>query len=197
MPASLRTPSRRELLGLAAAGGAGAVLAACGGDGDGEREAERARERRAAESDIRILNRLLEMERTAVVAYETGERLLRGRLAELAAKLAEQERRHAGELVRLIREDLGGRPARAASDESIREGFPPLRTPRDFLRFALDVESTAIAAYREALPKLSAGNLRGTAAATLTVEAEHGALLLEALGRSPVPTAFVTGKEPA
>ena len=62
------------------------------------------------------------------------------------------------------------------------------------LRFALDLEQTAIAAYIDALPKLSNGDVRATAAAIITNEAEHAAVLLDALGRDPVPAAFVTGK---
>jgi len=51
----------------------------------------------------------------------------------------------------------------------------------------------AIAAYLDALPKLSSPDLRATAAAIVTTEAEHVSVLLGALGRPPVPTAFVTG----
>lgn len=44
------------------------------------------------------------------------------------------------------------------------------------------------------MPKLSDGRLRGTAAAILTNEAEHVSVLLGAMGRPPVPAAFVTGR---
>lgn len=62
------------------------------------------------------------------------------------------------------------------------------------LRFALDLENTAIAAYIDALPKLSQGDLRATAAGIIANEAEHVTVLLDALGRDPLPAAFVTGK---
>ena len=62
------------------------------------------------------------------------------------------------------------------------------------LRFAVDLENTAIAAYIDALPKLSDGDLRATAASIITNEAEHLSLLLDALGRDPTPSAFVTGR---
>ena len=63
------------------------------------------------------------------------------------------------------------------------------------LRFAIELENTAIAAYIDALPKLSQGDLRATAAAIVTNEAEHIAVLLDALGDEPgARTRFVTGK---
>jgi rubrerythrin len=62
------------------------------------------------------------------------------------------------------------------------------------LKFAVDLENTAIAAYIDALPKLGKGDLRATAAAIVSNEAEHVAVLLGALGREQVPGAFVFGK---
>ena len=62
------------------------------------------------------------------------------------------------------------------------------------LRFAVDLENTAIAAYIDALPKLGKGDLRATAAAIIANEAEHVAVLLGALGMEQVPGAFVFGK---
>ena len=50
------------------------------------------------------------------------------------------------------------------------------------------------AAYLDALPRLSSHDLRATAASIVTTEAEHASVLLGALGRPQVPTAFVVGK---
>ncbi|MEA2191912.1 MAG: hypothetical protein QOI73_2033, partial [Solirubrobacteraceae bacterium] len=72
--------------------------------------------------------------------------------------------------------------------------FPELRSQTDVLRFAVDLENTAIAAYIDALPKLGKGDLRATAAAIVSNEAEHVAVLLGALDEDQVPFAFVVGK---
>ncbi|HYH88198.1 MAG TPA: DUF4439 domain-containing protein, partial [Solirubrobacteraceae bacterium] len=86
--------------------------------------------------------------------------------------------------------DADGKPNRAKSAYD----FPVLRSEADVLRFAVDLENTAIAAYIDALPKLSEKDLRATAASIITNEAEHVSVLLDALGREPVPAAFVTGR---
>jgi hypothetical protein len=62
------------------------------------------------------------------------------------------------------------------------------------MRFAVDLENTVVAAYIDALPKLSKADLRSTAAAIVTCEAEHIAVLLGALGQPQAPAAFVVGR---
>jgi rubrerythrin len=101
----------------------------------------------------------------------------------------EQEQEHADGLAQAIK-DAGGMPNRPKPSYD----FPTLRSQNDVLRFAVDLEYTAIAAYIDALPKLSQGDLRATAAAIVTNEAEHVAVLLGALGKNQVPDAFVTGR---
>ena len=56
------------------------------------------------------------------------------------------------------------------------------------------IENRAIAAYLDALPKLSSPDLRATVASIVTTEAEHASVLLGALGRPQVPSAFVVGR---
>ena len=56
------------------------------------------------------------------------------------------------------------------------------------------IENTAIAAYLDALPKLSSPDLRATAASIVTNEAQHVSVLQGALARPEVPAAFVVGK---
>ncbi|HWC25857.1 MAG TPA: DUF4439 domain-containing protein, partial [Solirubrobacteraceae bacterium] len=100
-----------------------------------------------------------------------------------------QEQEHADGLSQAI-EDMGGTP----NEPKASYDFPQLRSQRDVLRFAVELENSAIAAYIDALPKLSENDLRATAAAIITNAAEHLALLLDALGRDPAPDAFVTGR---
>lgn len=190
----LRDPlSRRRFFHRAgitvAAGGATLSLAACTDDATttpvptGPDESDQA--------DVEILNGVLDLELMAVAAYKAGAGRLRGSLLESAKTLLEQEQAHADGLTAAIK-DAGGRPNRAKSSYD----FPQLRTQRDVLRFAVDLENTAVAAYLDALPKLTTPELRGTAAAVLTSEAEHLALLRAALGLEPAPSAFVTGEAP-
>lgn len=179
---------RRELFrlaGAAAAGGSAAALAACGGGGDDDAA--------SGEGDVAVLNALLDLEHLAVAAYGEGARLLGGAARSTGALLRDQEREHADGLAQVIR-DLGGRPGRPKPARRYAPMFRGLRTESDVLRFAVDLENTAVAAYLDAVPKLTTPELRGTAAAILTSEAEHLALLRVALGEEPAPSAFVTGE---
>ena len=61
------------------------------------------------------------------------------------------------------------------------------------LAFAADLENVAIATYVEAVPKLSASDLRAIAGKIATVEAEHLAVIAGERGRPQAPGAFVGG----
>jgi rubrerythrin len=188
----LRDPlSRRRFFhmsGVSIVGASAAVLAACGSD-DGATDAAGTQDGGGDAADVEILNSALDLELMAVAAYKAGAARLRGAVLDVGQRFLEQEQEHADGLAAAIR-DLGGRPNRAKQSYD----FPELRSQADVLRFAVDLENTAVAAYLDALPKLSSGDLRATAAAIVTTEAEHIAVLLGALGRPQVPDAFVTGK---
>jgi hypothetical protein len=179
--------TRRNVLRLAGAGGAAALLAGCG---DGEEPASR---EELARRDLRLVGRGLDLENTVIAAYAAGEGLLSDSALGSSRAIVSQEREHAARLERLVR-DLGGRPTPPKTDDEYARSFPRLRGQRDALRFAVDVENMAVRFYIEALPKLSDPELRRLAASILTSEAEHAALLRAELGRQPVPDAFVTGR---
>jgi rubrerythrin len=189
--------SRRELvLGMAALGGSALVLGACGGDDDKNRESdfgETKPEKGDAARDIAVLNAALDLEHTFVAAYGAAEALLPGEARGLVRDFRDQEGDHVYSLTQAIR-DLGGRPNRPRRAAQYRSDFPSLRTREDALRFALDLEMTAIAAYVDAVPKLTSGQLRATAASIVTTEAEHAAVLRGELGEPQLPSAFVTGQ---
>ncbi len=177
--------SRRRFFhaaGVATAGGSAAFLAACGGSGKAKNET-------AAAADIAILNSAIDLENTAIAAYTAGAPLLKGEVLKLGREFLSQEKEHANALSTAVTQ-LGGHPSRpkAAYD------FPRVRTQRDVLLLANTIEHEAIAAYLDALPKLSSPDLRATAASIVTNEAEHVSVLLGALGRPQVPTAFVSGR---
>ena len=186
----LRDPlSRRRffaLSGVSVAGSSAVFLTACGDDtksqtAPGPDESD--------EADVEILNAALDLELMAVAAYKAGAAQLRGDVLQVGKLFLEQEQEHADGLAAAIKE-AGGTPNRAKKAYD----FPELRSQDDVLKFAVDLENTAIAAYIDALPKLGKGDLRATAAAIVANEAEHIAVLLGALGEEQVPGAFVYGK---
>jgi rubrerythrin len=125
----------------------------------------------------------------AVAAYKAGAARLKGDVLQVGKLFLEQEQEHADGLMTAIK-DAGGTPNRAKASYD----FPKLTSQQDVLRFAVDIENTAIAAYIDALPKLGKGDLRATAAAIVSNEAEHVAVLRGALGEQQAPDAFVVGK---
>jgi rubrerythrin len=187
----LRDPlSRRRFFrmsGVSLAGGSAVFLTACGDDTKSPGVQTGADE--SDQADVEMLNSALDLELMAVAAYKAGAALLKGEVLQIGKAFLEQEQEHADGLSQAIK-DAGGTPNRAKSSYD----FPKLSSQNDVLRFAVDLENIAIAAYIDALPKLSQGDLRATAAAIVTNEAEHVAVLLGALGENQVPDAFVTGK---
>lgn len=185
----LRDPQSRRhffrMSGVSVAGASVVLLAACSDDTKspvrGPDESDLA--------DVEILNGALDLELMAVAAYKAGAAKLRGERLGIVKVFLEQEQEHADGLGAAIK-DFEGQPNRAKNAYD----FPLLRTESDVLRFAVDLENTAIAAYIDALPKLSDRDLRATAASIITNEAEHVSILLDSLGRDPVPSAFVNGR---
>jgi len=187
----LRDPlSRRRFFatsGVSVVGGSAVFLAACGDDTKSPFALTAPDE--SDDADVEILNSALDLELMAVAAYKAGAALLRGEALQIGKLFLEQEQEHADGLSAAIR-DASGTPNTPKSTYD----FPELRSQTDVLRFAVDLENTAIAAYIDALPKLGKGDLRATAAAIVANEAEHVAVLLGALGMEQVPDAFVVGK---
>jgi rubrerythrin len=185
----LRDPlSRRRFFhmsGVSVAGASAVFLSACGDD----TKAPAAGPDESDKADVEILNSALDLELMAVAAYKAGAAHLKGGVLAVGKLFLEQEQEHADGLMSAIR-DAGGTPNRAKRSYD----FPELRSQTDVLRFAVDLENTAIAAYIDALPKLGKGDLRATAAAIVSNEAEHVAILLGALGDEQVPGAFVVGR---
>jgi rubrerythrin len=190
--------SRRTLLAasVTATAGAGAavLIGACGGSGTKTKSVETV-STTEAETDAAILNALLDLEHSSIAAYTAIAAKLRGPELQSALTFLGHERRHASALARFIRR-LGGTPQPPRARSEYDATFPPLRGERDALSFALDLETTAIAAYADALGKIATDGVRATAASILVTESEHAAVVLGDLGRPQVPEAFVTGPPP-
>ena len=85
---------------------------------------------------------------------------------------------------------LGGKPVSAKAEYQ----FPTasLKTQADVLRFAATLEKGAVSAYLGAVPLFGNRELAKAAASILGDEAMHWAVLRNALGEVPVPSAFMS-----
>jgi rubrerythrin len=181
----LLRPNRRGFLqasGLVLSGTAVAMLAG--------REALAKTGGKTSENDVRVLNAALGAELEAVAAYQVGAEsgLLQKPVLELAVKFQGHHKEHAAVLSKTI-EKLGGKPVAAKA----KYVFPTdtLKSQADVLRFAASLEKGAVSAYLGAVPVFSDRDLAKAAASILGDEAMHWAILRQAVGEEPVPSAFV------
>ena len=142
-------------------------------------------------NDVRILNTALAAELEAVAAYEVGAKsgLLQKPALDLAVQFQGHHKEHADVLAKTIAK-LGGKPVAAKSQYS----FPTdkLKRQEDVLRFAAGLEQGAVSAYLGAVPLFENRDLSRAAASILGDEAMHWAVLRQAVGETPVPSAFVS-----
>jgi rubrerythrin len=171
-----------------------ALLASCGGSGS-KTESTATVSTAQADSDAAILGALLDQENSSIAAYTLVATKLHGSALAAAQRFLGHERRHAAALERAIR-GLGSTPSPARPRSEYEATFPRLRGARDALSFALDVETTAVSAYSDALGKIATDDVRATAATIFVTESEHASVVLGDLGRPQVPQPFVTGPPP-
>ena len=145
----------------------------------------------AQPQDIQILNTALGAELEAIAAYQLGaeSKLLQKPVLDLATTFQGHHKAHADLLARTV-EKLGGKPVLAKSSYD----FPvnQLKSQADVLRFAAKLEQGAVSAYLGAVPLFGNRDLAKAAASILGDEAMHWAVLRNALGEAPVPSAFVS-----
>jgi len=177
--------ARRRFLrssGLLLTGSAVALMAG--------RDALAAKSGASHESDVRILNTALAAELEAVAAYQVGAEsgLLQKPVLDLAVTFQGHHKEHAEVLAKTIQK-LGGKPVAAKAKYS----FPTdkLKSQADVLRFAAGLEKGAVSAYLGAVPVFDNRDLSKAAASILGDEAMHWAVLRQAVGEAPVPSAFV------
>ena len=178
--------SRRLFLGKSGLLLSGTAIALLAGN---EQLAEAAG--KGSSQDVRILNSALGAELEAIAAYQLGaeSKLLDKPVLDLAVTFQGQHKEHAALLSKTI-QTLGGSPVRAKAKYT----FPTdqLKSQTDILRFAASLEQGAVSAYLGAVPILKNRDLAKAAASILGDEAMHLAILRNALGEAPVPTAFVS-----
>src|SRR4030095_4769877 len=144
----------------------------------------------ATTNDVQILNTALGAELEAIAAYQLGaeSKLLQRPVLDLAVTFQGHHKEHADVLAKTI-EKLGGRPVAAKA----KYNFPveQLKSQADVLKFAAKLEQGAVSAYLGAVPLFGNRDLSKAAASILGDEAMHWAILRQALGEVPVPSAFV------
>ena len=145
----------------------------------------------AAEADVRILNTALGAELEAIAAYQVGAEsgLLQKPVLDLAVTFQGHHKEHADLLAKTVTK-LGGKAVSAKASY----GFPleALKSQADVLRFAAKLEQGAVSAYLGAVPLFGNRDLSKAAASILGDEAMHWAVLRQALGEAPVPSAFMS-----
>jgi len=135
--------------------------------------------------DVQILNTALGAELEAIAAYQLGaeSKLLQKPVLDLAVTFQGHHKEHADVLAKTI-EKLGGKAVVAKATYN----FP---VEADVLRFAAKLEQGAVSAYLGAVPLFGNRDLAKAAASILGDEAMHWAVLRQALGEVPVPSAFM------
>lgn len=181
-----QTDRRRFLVGSGAIGLSAAAVALIGGN-----EALAIQHKANEFGDVTILTTALGAEREAIAAYQLGAEsgLLSSGVLEVAVAFQGHHKEHADVLAQTIVK-LGGKVPTAPAEYN----FPvsQLNRERDVLMFAADLEQGAVSAYLGAVPLFDNRDLSAAAASILGDEAMHWAVLRQALGLNPVPSAFVS-----
>ncbi len=177
---------RKFLINSGAVGLSAAAVALIGGN-----DALAASHKASENSDVTILNTALGAEREAIAAYQLGAEsgLLSSGTLSVAVSFQGHHKEHADVLAQTI-EKLGGK----VNEPPETYNFPTsrLKRERDVLEFAASLEKGAVSAYLGALPLFDNRDLATAAASILGDEAMHWAVLRQALGLNPVPSAFVS-----
>jgi rubrerythrin len=177
--------ARRLFLGRSGLVLSGAAVALLAGN-----EALAAKTKGGSAGDIQILNTALGAELEAIAAYQLGaeSKLLDKPVLDLAVTFQGHHKEHADVLSKTVIK-LGGKPVAAKA----KYDFPvdQLKSQNDVLKFAAKLEQGAVSAYLGAVPLFGNRDLAKAAASILGDEAMHWAVLRNALGEAPVPSAFM------
>ena len=179
--------TRRQILWMGAGGAALPVLGAAGS----------AMAQTGARTDAELLASIASIEQVSALMYDQAARRLAGDepLARALALFADQEREHARVVVPALEAAGGDVPPAPTGPDAVPGLERALARGRGAtLRFATTVEDAAIAAYYEAQGKLRDPELLRRTASTMACQAQHQVVLRQALGRDPLPDAFVTGR---
>jgi len=151
----------------------------------------------AGEADKTILAKAIRLERIAVLAYDQviAGGLLSREVERVAKLFRGHEREHADALTTALRDLRGTVPAQPTVKDidSVVKGIDGLSSQDDVLRFAIELETAAVAAYHDAQQKFFDAKLLQAGASIMASEGQHLAILRLTLHKPPVPNAFETG----
>jgi hypothetical protein len=172
---------------------AAALLAAAGGCGGGgaESTATTGAER---EADAAILSAAIARELSTARAYRRGVALPGKAASKLFARFRAQALEHVDALTKAVR-GLG----QSVAEEPVQPEKEELKTRAEFLAFAYELESAAVAETLRASAELSSHWPRTLLVTIATNQAQHLVLLRQALGAGPldsVPQPFESGTAP-
>lgn len=174
--------SRRQLLSGVSAAGAGSVLVGCGSTSATSLSSS------VLAPNVHRLNRLIRAEYYAVGAYVAVIPLLSGDDVLIAQQFLNQDMSHIEDLAAIVRQ-TGVKPY--ATDQ-----LYDFRRPRDraeALQLLHHAEEVTLGAYLDAIPRLSPGVVKATAASLFANDAQHASTIRGRLGLPRVPEAVVTG----
>ncbi len=180
--------SRRAFLGAGMAGAGAVTLAGCGG-GDSLKDQIK-RDPPVGQTDVELLNHLVDLEYLAVAAYTAGLPLLHRPQARAAKQFLSQELGHVDGLSLLVRE-AGGKANKPRDTYDL--GNP--RTSADVLRLLHTVETLQISAYIDAIPRLGPAKVRQLTTQYFANDAQHISIVRSLLGKAPFPAPFMSGRE--
>ncbi|MBA2505412.1 MAG: ferritin-like domain-containing protein [Thermoleophilaceae bacterium] len=146
------------------------------------------------EGDAVVLQGAIVLEQTAVVVYDTAvsSGLLDREAKRVAELFRDQEQEHADALIAAF-ERLGGSAPKPPEAAAI-PGLSELKSQAGVTAYAIELETTAVAAYYQAHQQLQDPELLRTTAGIMANEGQHLVVLRESVGRAPVPNAFETGE---
>lgn len=186
---NMPTPTAARRLFLGHSGGlilSGAAVALLAG-----KDALAAKADGASSGDVQILNTAIGAELEAIAAYQLGAEsgLLTKPVLALALTFQGHHKEHVALLASTV-EKLGGKAVVAKA----KYNFPveKLKAELDVLKFAAQLEQGAVSAYLGAVPLFGNRDLAKAAASILGDEAMHWAILRQAIGEVPVPSAFMS-----
>lgn len=192
-------PRRRFLRVGATAVAATAVLAACGDDDEapGAAETTSTTKKPAAQSDLTTLRTASSLELVAVATYDQAVKsglVTTPAVVEAARAFLRHHKEHAA-LFQGLTKKLGGQPyteANPAVTQQLAPRVAGLRSERDVLGLALELERAAAATYLASVGTFDDISLNEAIMSVGGVESRHAAVIAGVISQPAVPGAFAT-----
>ena len=146
-----------------------------------------------SQADMDIIKGAIGLEQKAQAAYAAGAAsgLLDKATVDLATKIASQHAEHEKADTAILVKMGGTAPAKPAPASF---NFPAFKTAEDILKYALSLEEEATNAYFDSIKKLTDRSLVQAVNSIQNTEAEHVAILRQALKMDPSPVSFLPFK---